>query len=933
MRTKTLWSSFLIFAIILLSDQVLCGQQSITSATLGGAVEDTSGASIVGAKVSVTNLEKNQSWNTASNQSGRYLFLFLPPGGYELKIEDPRFVPTTRRLTLQVGQTLEVPVTLSVAGRKQTVNVAGEVPIVELARTQVAETIVPKEMDNLPLNGRNYLDLALLTPGVSRTNTGSNQRFAETSAVPGTGISVSSQRNLNNGFVVDGLSANDDAADLAGTFYSQEVIREFQVVSSGGIAEFGRASSGVINITTQSGTNDWRARLYGYLRNQRFDARNPLATRKDPLTQTQYGATVGGPIRKDLSFLFSNFEQTRQRAAGFMTILPSNVQTINGVLNQAGYAGPRIQTGEFPTSLDTSNFFARVDHALNPANRLTARYSLYDVSSPNSRVVGGLNALSRGTGLQNRDQNWAVSELATLSPRTINEIRGQFTRSRLAAPVNDPVGPAVNIFGVASFGTATFSPTARDIDSYEIADNISTIRGAHSLKAGVNLLYNRVNIRFPGALQGVYAFSSVANLQAARYINFQQAFGAPSQFQSNPNFGIFFQDEWRANPKLTINAGLRYDLQWLPDPISLDPDNLAPRIGIAFTPDHHKTVVRAGFGLYYDRVPLRAVSNALQRDGIKYKVALLSFGQPGAPVFPNVLRSFPAGALTGITTIDPHIQNPYTHQADFQIERELPGKTSLSVGYVHLRGLHIVMSRNLNVPTLSAAEAARLGVPNLGRPNPRFANIQETEGIGDSYYNGMTVSVTKRANRWGSFRVAYTLSKGIDDAGNFFFSTPQDNFNIRDDRGLSDNDQRHRLTLSGWLQTPSSKASSLAGRLTSNFQLSYIFSYGSALPFNIQTGTDRNNDTNINDRPEGVGRNTGRGFDFASLDLRLSRTLHASERFRVETLVEAFNVLNRSNLQLPNNIFGPETTPLPTFGRPNAAADPRQLQFGLRLSF
>ena len=156
--------------------------------------------------------------------------------------------------------------------------------MIELNRTQVAETIVPTEIDELPLNGRNYLDLALLLPAVSKTNTGNNERFAETSAVPGTGISVAGQRNLNNGFVVDGLSANDDAADLAGTFYSQEVIREFQVITAGGIAEFGRASGGVVNIITQSGTNAWHGKLYGFFRNHRFDARHPFATEKSPLT-------------------------------------------------------------------------------------------------------------------------------------------------------------------------------------------------------------------------------------------------------------------------------------------------------------------------------------------------------------------------------------------------------------------------------------------------------------------------------------------------------------------------------------------------------------------------------------------------------------------------------------------------------------------------
>ena len=229
-----------------------------------------------------------------------------------------------RQLTLTVGQALDVPLRLAVAGIAESVSVtATDVPVVETARTQVAETVVSQEIDGLPLNGRNYLDLAALTPGVTRTNPVANQRFPETSAVAGTGLSISGQRFINNGFVVDGLSANDDAADLAGTFYSQEVIREFEVITSGGIAEFGRASGGVVNIVTQSGTNNYRGRVYGFLRNQRLDARNPLSPTKDPLTQGQYGASLGGPLRRDRTFFFANFEQTRLNNAVVITITPT----------------------------------------------------------------------------------------------------------------------------------------------------------------------------------------------------------------------------------------------------------------------------------------------------------------------------------------------------------------------------------------------------------------------------------------------------------------------------------------------------------------------------------------------------------------------------------------------------------------------------------
>lgn len=903
-------------------------QQAVSAATLSGRVEDTNGAAVSGATIAITNIDKNQTSSSKSDEHGRYSFLYLPVGSYRLKVGHDGFASVTRELTLSVGQALDLPIRLPVAGVTETANVTASAPLVETVRTQVAETVSSREVESLPLNGRNYLDLAALTPAVSRANPVANQRFAETSAVPGTQISVTGQRNINNGFILDGLSANDDAADLPATFVSQEVIREFQVISSGGIAEFGRASAGIINVVTQSGTNAWRARAYGFLRNQRFDARNTLAPSKDPLTQAQYGTSIGGPVKRDRTFLFGNFEQTRLHNAVVVTILPANVTAINNVLDQIKYAGPHISTGLVPAGYNTTNVLVRGDHRINPANLFTGRYSLYDIASLNARGVGGLSAASRGTGLANRDQTIALGDVATLSPRTVNEARFQFTRSRLAALANDHIGPAITISGVANLGTSTSSPTGRDLDLYEIADSITTMRGRHSLKFGADFLYDRVDITFPGALQGAYTFSSLANLQARRYVTFQQAFGVPSLFQSNPNIGFFAQDEWRARSDLTVNVGIRYDLQFLPDPIETDTGNVAPRLGLAYAPGNGKTVIRASYGIYYDRIPLRATSNALQRDGTKYKVASFSFGQPGAPVFPSVATAFPAGFLPSITTIDPTIENAYAQQASIQVERELSSNTSLAVGYLHTRGLHLILSRNVNVPRFPASA----GVPNLGRPNPNLANISRYESSGDSYYNALTVSLNRRFSGWAGARVSYTYAKALDDTGNAFFFTPQDNSNLRDDRGRGDNDQRHRLTLSGTLSAPDTKSDSGWRRAAQGFQFSYIFSYGSPLPFNIQTGADRNFDTNVNDRPIGVARNSGEGFDFASFDVRLSKRIRFGEHFSMELIAEAFNVFNRANLQLPNNVFGTGTTALPAFGRATGASDPRQLQFGLRLS-
>lgn len=917
-----------LFVFALSFDNVVYAQQNIAAASLNGTVTDTNGSAIAGSKLTITSAATNQQRTATTDSEGRFLFSYIPVGDYSLTVESNGFEAVRRDFTATVGQPIEMNVVLSAGKVTAEVDVIFDNQIVETTRTQVAGNISPKTVDNLPLNGRNFLDLALLLPAVSRTNTGNVQRFAETSAVPGTGISVAGQRNINNSFIVDGSSANDDSVELTGTFYSQEVIREFQVVTSGAVAEYGRASSGFISIVTQSGTNHLRGRLYGFFRDDSLDARNPVATLHDPLTQTQYGGTLGGPLKRDRTFFFTNFEQTRRHDSNIITIQPVRVAEINSRLDALGFAGPRIETGIVPGGYTTTNFFGRVDHKLNEQNYLTGTYNFYDIDATNARTVGGLNAVSRGTNLSNQDHTINAQLITTVNPTTLNEMRFAFRQSRLEAPAIDPLGPAVNISGVANFGTSTTSPTRRDIDLFQLSDSVSMVRGPRLLKVGAEFIYNDLDIEFPGSIQGVYSFNNISNFVSGNYSQFQQAFGATSQKQGNPNIGLFMQDAWHVTRDLSLNLGIRYDVQYLPDPIKTDADNISPRFGFAYSPNE-KTVVRGSVGVYYDRIPTRATSNALQRDGSKYVIAIFTPSTPGAPVFPNVIPTQPSelAIKPSITRIDPEIENSSSVQANLQLERELPWKTSFSVGYIFLKGQHLIMSRNVNVPTSPCAG------PNLCRPDPNFGNITRYESSGNSSYNGLVASFEKHHATWFDTRISYTFSKAIDDAGNFFFSSPQDNFDRRADRGLSDNDQRHRLTFSGGLTAPKFADRSLFHKIIDGSRLSWIYTYASSLPFNVLLGIDRNGDTNNNDRPVGVGRNTGRGFDYSSLDMRLSRRFSFSDKMSLEFLVEGFNLLNRSNLSVPNNVIGNGPTPLPTFGRATAAFDPRQFQLGMRFLF
>jgi outer membrane receptor protein involved in Fe transport len=922
----------------------LPAQESINFASISGRVTDPSNAAVEHAQVSARDVATNQTATAATDSNGRFRLPYLKVGPYEVRVHHDGFSDVLRALTLTVGSAFELPIGLAIAAPNTNVTVEGKAEVLEAARSQVAGTVSRTEIAQLPLNGRSFLDAALLVPGVSPTNTAATQLFAETVAVPGQGISINSQRNFSNSFIVDGLSNNDDAAGLTGAFYGLDVVEELQVVTSGGQAEFGRALGGYVNVVTRSGANTFHGDLYGYLRNSRFNAANALSNTVLPMTQVQYGASLAGPVIRDRTFYFANFEQKTLNQSGLVTITPANVAIINARLVAAGYPGPQISTGIYPNPVHSSNFLAKLDHRFSGKDQFTARYSLYHVSSINSRGGGGLSASTASANLDDTDQVIAASNIFTFSPKAVNETRGQFWNSNLLAPPSDPTGPAVSISGVATFGTLSGSPTARKNKLGQFADSFSYQTGAHSIRVGTEFIYNDDTITFPRTYRGSYAFSSLATFLSGTYNNsgFTQTFANSVIHQTNPNAGFYAQDEWKVNSRLTLNVGLRYDLQYLRS-IQTDTNNVSPRAGFAWTPfSSRKMVIRGGYGLFYDRVPLRALANALLSANNTTNPAHLSQvsislspTQAGAPAFPNILSSLtlPPGVLFNFSTMDPHLQNAYSEQGSFEIEQQIGAKSTISAGYQHVRGLHLMISVNQNVPACAAA-----GTNNGCRPNPLFANDSQYSSLADSHYDALHISFVQRPTKWMNFRLSYTYSKALDNVGEFFFSSPINNFNIWQDYGRSDDDQRHRLVLNGSVHSSFGKASTPWEYVSHGFSLSALFQYYSSLPFNITTGAQTIQGTAARPTINGVfiNRNAGEGVDFLSLGTRLSRAFQLSERIKLEALAEAFNLTNHVNGVSLNGTFGAgayPTNPSPSFRQVTAVGDPRGFQFALRLAF
>ncbi len=919
-----------IASCVLVFSQNVFAQQSVDYASVSGRVSDTSGAVLAGAQVVIRHTETNVTGTTVTDDEGRFRFPYLKVGPYEMTVTQQGFKADVRKLTLTVGAAFELRVPLAVGGIDTSVIVSANATVLEAARSQIAGTVSQTEVQNLPLNGRNFLELALLIPGVSPTNVASTQLFPETSAVPGVTLSVGSQRNLSNNFIVDGLSANDDAAGLSGMTYGVDAVGQFQVVTSGGQAELGRALGGYVNVVTRSGTNVVHGTAYDFFRDDRFNAKNALSGTKLPMRQWQYGASLGGPIVTNRTFYFANVEQRRLDQTGLVTISPANAASINARLTAVGYQGPLVTTGEYANPVDSTNILTKVDHQVSSRDQIGLRYSRYGVTSSNSRGAGGLSAPSASQGLDNVDQAIAVSNTLVLNARTVLETRAQFAHGNLQAPPADLVGPAVSIAGVGSFGRLSSSPLGRVNSLYQVVNNLSHQAGAHALRVGVDFLYNDDRITFPRAVRGSYTFSSLANFLSGTYNNagFTQTFGETEVSQTNPNLGVYVQDEWKVRPQVTVNLGVRYDLQRL-ETITTDKNNVSPRLGVAWSPfDSGRTVVRGSAGLFYDRVPLRALANALLSANnttdlaqLRQLALSLSPTQAGAPVFPNILaNALPSVALVNLTTMDRNLQNGSSRQASAEVEHQLGERTTVSVGYSYLRGQNLLMSVNQNVPTCVAA-----GTNNGCRPVTSYANNGQYSSVGESNYHGLHVSFLQRSERWGDYRVSYTLSKSMNNLGEFFFSGPVDPFDLSKDWGRSDDDQRHRLTVSG------------AARIV-GFQLSGLLQTYSALPFNISSGVTTLQGTT--GRPvvngEFIERNSGVGSDFFTANLRLSRAFRVAGRADVEALAEGFNLTNRRNVATRNTNFGAgayPTNPSSTFGQITALQEPRSFQFGLRVRF
>src|SRR6266404_197471 len=770
---------FVLFALVLfLSCTAAFGQVNAAEAQLNGSVRDQTGSVVVKAAVTLRNVDTNHIYKTTSNSEGFYIVTNIPPGNYELTTESQGFAKYQQTgIVLRVAQVATIDVNLKVAGTTQEVTVSTDAPVIEPTRTEVSQVVDTQQIQSLPIAGRLFTDFALLSPGVT---TGRTSLQSTTTDPTVTRISFGGQRDLNNSVTVNGADYINMATGSQRATPSQEAVSEFRVVNNSFGAEYGRALGGIVNIVTKSGTNDIHGSVYEYFMNNKLNAK-PLLTQPgfDAFRQNQFGATLGGPMRKDKTFYFINYEgQRRAQSPEFPGLLVNNLTAINTLKNSLGIAPENLNVLK---TADVDNGFIKVDHQLNDRNRLSARYSIQDGTDLNMLVGetldgGGIGAPSSGRNGSLRDQDLVGTLSTTLSESKVNSLLVQWARRNYGF-LGVTGQPNLDVPNLLLFGHNFGAFDRYNETRIQASDTFSLVKGKHYAKFGIDTNYVRNFVIWPGFTPARIIFPSLGDLLASGKTDWGSTpcppplvglvapclaaflWGAPiGPGPFNPNaaspsvpttwqnaflpsqasnffvhlnhsyFGFFAQDQYRVTPKLTLNYGLRYDVEaGLGFYVNGDHNNFQPRVGFAYAPDS-KTVIRSGFGVFRDKysltfffVPspqrppviagLPTVRNQTTGTYLLNSMFLPTpcvlagcpTPPPGSPLppgtvppplltsaFENLINngSFPNNSLfaQGGTTVDRNLRTPYTEQANLEIDRTLGKGPTLSAGYLFVAG-------------------------------------------------------------------------------------------------------------------------------------------------------------------------------------------------------------------------------------------------------
>jgi hypothetical protein len=951
-------------ALMLLAPAGARAQGQAIDGNIEGIVRVQAGEPLAGATVRAFNTGTGLERVVTTDSRGRYAIALLPPGDYVLTAEAQGYATMSRaNLELRAGQVLRVEFDVPAAGYSETIEVTGATPLVAVASTVAANTYEERTVRALPTIGRSIMDFFVIQPGVNAA------------PLPTTGSGTSTATTVYGGLNprllnVDGVTNNIQGRSR-NIVISQEAVGEMQVVTNFS-AEFGRSVGGAQNVVTKSGSNSLKGSAFFFTRQKWMTGKPVLAPADRPkpdFSRYNFGGTAGGAIQKDKLFYFLSYERWMQDNPQVSTITPENAAKI-GI--------PSASIGAITGTFRAHTLTARADAQLNASHRFSVRFNYYyDRESP---IGGGLSSYETWTRFDEQPYSLTTQLVSILSPRVVNENRFLYsTREISRAPgAPDENSPNVNITGVGSFNGAANGKNITLEQGWQFINNLSFSFGGHTVKTGLDIISvlfkertTNVNgsFRFSGltAVSGVrpavtpldqYLYTLAGTIDPATgrpysYTRFSQAAGAEYTEPSVINHGYFIQDDIQLPHRVKLNVGLRYELFGRPE-ASLNPlvpatgrfpadkNNWAPRIGVVWDPTGSgKTAIRGGWGIYYNVFVTQNFSRLVRSNGVDVVTLNMTPTTPGAPPFSLTPVTPPTGAqvVSEIRTMAADFEDIQAQLWFATVEQQLVKDLSLTVSYHGNQSSNQPVSLVTNITQIGTLPDGRRRWTTAVRPDPRFANMYVASSIGDSEFNGLVTTLTKRFSSGYSFQFSYHFSKStsaayLDDNLAFgLFDSPSDPQNLEVDRGYNDNDMRHRFTGTGVFEPNWSSLTGASAAILNGWQLSTRMIAQSGYPRNALTGVDDNGDGVFNDRPSGFEYNGFRNENFVTIDLRLSRRFKFGDRRNLELMFEGFNITNRENITAMNNTWGPNVTPNATFGQPTSAEAPRQFQLAARFTF
>ena len=919
---------------------VCWAQSSLVSGALDGSVGDSSGGRIPSATVIARDTATNRMREAPANAEGAFHIGELPVGTYEVLVTQPGFAPYRHTgITIQLGSTVHLDIVLQAAGVTSQVTVTAQPPAIDPAQISVTSAVDRERIEELPVQSRNYLNFVLLAPGVSSSAQQPGKQSVASS--PDSGFTFGGLRGRSNNVTIDGLDNNDEYVGSSRTELSLETVQEFQVVNAGLSAETGGASGGSINVVTRTGANQIHGDAFLFLQNGALNAQNPLeAEHATPnLHRYRVGASQGGQIVKDRTFYYVAFEQEHNRSLEDSFISPAVAASIDRIFGSGAFprlATRQINDGFFPTARAETEASAKINHQLTSANSLMLRYAFTNNREAGDafNTAGWTDPSARGSSFV--QDHAVVGALTTVfSPRSIGDLRFQFADRRVVLRTNDATGPGIDIAGLVNFGRPYDGNGRRTETHDQMTYTYTQSVGSHLLKAGATVNHVHLDAAVADGFGGTYIFASLADFAAGRPDSFRQAFGSADTSYAVTNYGAFVQDHWSLTPHLTVDLGMRYDFEHLPPPFPQDTNNVSPRVGLAYQPAPG-WVVRAGYGIFFDRYILSNLNRAIQKNGVNAFEQVL-YGDGAAAFFGTgvvgQLRPIQR-FLPSMYRSDPGLATPYSQQASFSVERLVARDLTATASYLVVRGVKLPRTRNVNLLPPGPLFGA-------GRADPLFDNIYQLEDSASSTYHGASFALNRRLSNELALSGSYTLSKTFDDASDFD-EQPANPFNLAAEQALSLQHQQQRLVFNGLWELPigdeepgKPAPNNWVTKVFGHIEVAPIFTVESGRPVNPLTGVDssRNGAFPLSSRPLGFGRNSLRSPALVNMDFRVLKYFPMGKTAHLDLVAEAFNLFNRANVVRINPVFGLGPVPQPDFLQPIAGAGARQIQFSLDFEY